>query len=351
MTGKTYIVITNFTGGWPHTIECLESVYRLDYPDYQIIVVDDGSRDESVQFIIKWARGEFNPSIPFQNPLKLQPLSPEARNRRPAVFHDLNFQPAEKNGQETLIVIQSSINRGFAGANNLGLQYALQMGGFEYVWLLNNDTIVERTALSHLVSRMKEKPAAGLCGSTLLYYNFPGRVQTYGGVRFNRWTGLGKPLGCNSPLQKNLSAEDIEKQMDYVYGSSMLVSKDFLLDIGLMSEEYFIYFEEIDWSMRARGKFTLAFAPESLVYHKAGTTVGGGYREEEKNSLFSDYYYFKNMIRFTRKFFAWALPVVTMRILVMLLQKIVGRQWSSAGLLIKTLLRIPVDVDKLWDKR
>jgi len=351
MTGKVYIIIPNFTGGWPHTIECLESVYRLDYGNYQIVVVDDCSRDDGPALIIKWARGEFSQSLPPKNPLHNRSLSPEERNKRPIVFCDLNFHRKENDSQEGLILVQSSKNKGFAGACNLGIRYALDRNDFEYVWLLNNDTIVTRSALTQLVSRMKVKRDAGLCGSTLLFYDTPDKVQTYGGVRYNRLTGLGKPLGCNSPIGKTISARSIEEQMDYVYGSSMLVSRDFINDIGLMNEEYFIYFEEIDWAMRARGKFTLAFAPESHVYHKAGTTIGGGYKDGEKNSLFSDYYYFKNMILFTRKFFAWALPFVYTRIFFMLFQKIIGRQWASASLLIKRVLKIPVDPKKLWDQR
>ena len=351
MTGKTYIIIPNYTGGWKNTIECLESVYRVDYPNTQIIVVDDGSRDDSLQHILQWVRGERGSPISPQQPIKHRPLPPDSRIKRPIVFHDCDFNQTGKEDQSALIVIRSTVNRGFAGANNLGLRFALEMDDFEYVWLLNNDTVVDEQALSHLVSRMRAKPGAGICGSTLLYYDCPDKVQTYGGVRYYRWAGLGKPVGANTQIRWDLSAEEIEKQMDYVYGSSMLVSKNFLRDIGLMNEEYFIYFEEIDWNMRAKGKYTLAFAPGSLVYHKAGATVGGGYQEGERNSLFSDYFYFKNMIRFTRKFSAWTLPGVYLRFSVIFLQKIFGRQWASAWLLVKTAFNFPVNAARLWEKK
>ena len=347
MTKRVYVIITNFTQGWRHLIECLESVCRIDYPNYQVIVSDDRSEDDGLSHVKRWASGSITADVSQTNPLRRLITPPVPKPIECIEFSDTDLTHTTPLSSTALLLIRSSLNRGFAGANNLGLKYALARSDFDFVWLLNNDTVVEPQALSELVRRMEEKPDAGMCGSTLLYYHAPRVIQTLGGARFNRWTGIGRQLDKDRVLSDAHDPGWIEKEMDYVYGASLLVSKRFIENIGLMSEEYFIYFEELDWVRRARGTFGLAYAPKSIVYHKAGVSIGGGYRPGFPDSTFSDYYYVRNMLLFTQKFHPWAMPTVYGRLALMLFQKIKDRQWVSASLILAILLGRQIDINRL----
>lgn len=340
MKGKVYIVILNYTRGWKHTVECLESVFRNNYKNFQVIVVDDSSQDNGLLQIKNWADGNLEINISDDNPLKPLTFPPVPKKIEFIEFLNADFRNLNEVKYKSLILIQSTLNRGFAGANNLGLKFALAKNDFDYVWLLNNDTVIKPDALSQLVTRMEKGTGVGMCGSTLLFYDNPNIIQTLGGSSFNVWSGIGKQLEKGQSANTEINAQTIEKKIDYVYAASILISKEFIERTGLMSEDYFIYFEEIDWIKRAKGKFSLTYAPKSIVYHKAGATIGGDYTAGGKNSSFSDYYYIKNMLRFSRRFYPWAAPTVFARILIIIFQKLKGRQWTRAWLIAKILLGI-----------
>ena len=197
-----------------------------------------------------------------------------------------------------LTLIETGANLGFAGGNNVGLRYIQARGEFSLVWLLNNDTVVRPDALSHLVQRMRARPDAGICGSTLAYYDHPECVQALGGASFDFRRGIARHLGVGDKIETQRDVDTIERALDYVVGASMLVSTKFLVDIGLMSEEYFLYYEEIDWATRAQGRFGLAWAPDSVVYHKEGASIGSSHRA--RPSATSLRYLYRNRLRFAR---------------------------------------------------
>ncbi len=309
MTG-TYILIVNWNG-WRETIECLESVFRIDSPGYKVIVCDNGSDDGSMERIRSWAEGRLEVRGPPDHPLR-RLSHPPVPKPIPRVEHDRGL--AEKGGSSEdegarLILVQAGENLGFAGGNNVGLRYALARGDFEYVWLLNNDTVVEPAALSHLLRRMKERPDAGICGSTLPFYSDPERLWARGGATFNKWFATAQCIGLHRPASEREDAESVERRMDYVAGASMLVSRAFLEDVGLLCEDYFLYFEEPDWAARAKGRHRLAYAPGSVVYHKVGASMEdfGKSRNDEQAARDLN---LENALRFTRKFHPWAVPTV-----------------------------------------
>ena len=124
-------------------------------------------------------------------------------------------------------------------------------------------------------------------------------------MTYNRWTG-------RVPRISPCRVEDLDSRparMDYINGASTLASRSFLEKIGLMEESYFLYFEEMDWAMRARGKFALGYARDSVIYHKEGATIGTNL-DRRKRSLLSDQYLSRNRVLFTRRFVPWALPTV-----------------------------------------
>ena len=215
--------------GWRDTDACLESLARLEYTNYQIVVVDNASADGSEE--------------------KLRERHPE------------------------LTLLQSGANLGFAGGNNVGLRYALDRGA-EYVWLLNNDTLVEPDALTQLVAKTQREPALGLCGSTLLYEAQRDTVQALGGAHYNRWLGTVAHLGQHEPWPQKLDTEKLERRVEgrlsYLIGASMLASRRFLETVGLLQPDYFLYFEELDWAARARGRFRLGYAASKYRLSQGG---------------------------------------------------------------------------------
>jgi len=313
---KVYIIIVNWNG-WRDTLECLESVFRNDYPDFQVVVCDNDSTDGSLDRIKEWAAGRLCASSADGPPCRsfTTPAIP-----KPIQFVELDRAQAEAGGHTRapdvpLALIRTGGNLGFAGGNNVGLRYALARDDFAYAWLLNNDTVIPPDALVALVSRMQERPDAGQCGSRLLFYEAPNEVQALGGASYNRWFALTRHIGAFSSADRPVDISEIESRMDYVVGASLLVSRSFLLDIGLMNEDYFLYSEEIDWATRARGRYDIAYAHNSVVYHKEGRSIGSSSSAAQK-SRFADSYGIRNRIRFTRIYYPLALPTVYLGLVV-----------------------------------
>lgn len=308
MTGVA-IVILNWNN-WPDTLECLASVFKTDYPDFKVIVVDNGSDDGSVDRIIEWSQGACHDwqARPGWSPLAdsagLQPV-------RCRVFDQDADDGREPDSR--LLIMKLKNNLGFAGGNNMALRYLMNQKGIAYVWLLNNDTVVAQDALSALVSCMESSQMAGMCGSTLPYYDRPDIIWAQGGGSFNRWLARSECIGNGLPLAKGLAREEVERRMKYVAGASMLVSREFIEETGLMCEDYFLYFEEPDWAFRGQHRFRLAYAPGSIVYHKVGMSTNKGVQPDTGIDAPDDYI-FRNSLRFTLKFFPIALPLVFIRV-------------------------------------
>jgi GT2 family glycosyltransferase len=309
---KIYIIIVNWNG-WQDTIECLESVLRIDYPDYAIIVCDNGSQDGSLEKIKAWAAG--NMPITGAAPHPLSSLT------RPQIAKPVRYREYEKSGAETggtpgaeerLVLVRNRVNLGFAGGNNVGLRYALSRNDFGYVWLLNNDTVVRPDALRCLVRKMRERHDAGMCGSTIPYYDTPDRIWALAGGRYNPWSATSTNIGHGLSIRNLLQTDRVEAELDYLAGASMLVSRAFLADVGLLCEDYFLYYEEPDWALRARGKYTIAYAPDSIVYHKVGaSTAALNLKGFSRDS--SVWHAMRSHLRFTAAFFPWLLPVAAVK--------------------------------------
>ncbi|MCC5464131.1 glycosyltransferase family 2 protein [Pelosinus baikalensis] len=340
MNKKVYIVILNWNG-WKDTIECLESVFRSKYNNYKVIVCDNCSNDGSIEKIRQWADGKLKANITddpriafYTSPAVEKPLQYLEYTREQVENGELSID------EPPLILIQTGKNLGFAGGNNVGMRYALAKSDFDYIWLLNNDTVVQNDTLLYLLEHVKGKPQMGICGSTLLFYDNPDKVQAFGGAVYNSWLALSNHIGLyqdyNVPVDY---LEIIEKKMDYVVGASMLVKREFLLDIGLMCEDYFLYYEEVDWAIRAKKKYVLGYAPSSIVYHKEGASIGSSSNPLEK-SFIADFYANKNRVVFTKKYYPWLLPVVYSSLLISIVNRIRRRQWSRVIFLIKILFSL-----------
>ncbi|MGK5054305.1 glycosyltransferase family 2 protein [Janthinobacterium sp. RB2P8] len=339
-----YIIILNWNG-WADTIECLESVFKSNYTNFKVIVCDNYSSDFSVQNIVKWAQGNLYPNISDTN--KVAELSKPFQNKpiSHVVYDRAQAEDGGFFGQDVdLVIIETGGNLGFAGGNNVGIRYALARDNFSHIWLLNNDTVVKPDALSALVSRMLDVPAAGICGSTLLYYDRPDVVQALGGATYNPLLATANAIGAMRQFDPNVAEEDIDKKIDYVIGASMLVTRKFIKKVGLMCEDYFLYYEEIDWAYRGRRYFSEIYAKKSIVYHKEGASIGSN-SNGAKRSKISDYYGIINRLEFTKNNCPIYYPFVYFTLIGVLFNRLRRKQFDRVKMIWHIiLLRKNIDV-------
>lgn len=325
------IVVVNWNG-WADTLECVESLLRSDWRAYRVIVCDNGSPDRSLEHIQAWAAGRLDVVVAAGNALR--PLSSPPVPK--PIPHTLYARAAAESGgaprdrDVRLVLIQTGGNLGFAGGVNVGLRYVLAREEFQYAWVLNNDTVVRPDTLGHLIRRMHERPDAGMCGSTLLSYDPPHLVQALAGARYNKWLGGTWHIGARRPASASVPGERVERRLSYIMGASMLVSRSVLEDVGLMSEDYFLFFEEVDWAFRLRSRYALTYAPASIVYHKGGASTGAK-RDARERSLMAERLLIRNRLRITRKFHPFALPTVYLGVLASMLLRLGEREWRKAG--------------------
>jgi GT2 family glycosyltransferase len=332
-----YVLLVNWNR-WGDTTECLESVFRSRYDSYRVVVCDNGSTDGSLEKIRGWAAGCVEAPHDPQHPLAGLVSPPVAKPISCAV---LSRAEAERGGSPSdasasLVLIDDGANLGFSGGCNVGLRYALRQPDCRYVWLLNNDTVVDPGALRALIARLEAKPGAGQCGSRLLFYHDPGLVQTLGGERYNKWLAGSRPVSLHSVSGHDLAAA-VESRMSYVTGASLCATREFVEAAGLLDESYFAYFEELDWLARAGGRFALAYAHDSIVYHKEGRGIGS-HRAGVKRSLIADYFLARARLRYTRRYVPLALPTVMVAVLLTAVNRLRRRQPDRARMVLRVLL-------------
>lgn len=334
---RTCVLVVNWNG-WADTIECLESLFRYIDDDVRVIVCDNGSTDNSLEKLKAWAEGRLELYLPPTSLLRKLSWPPVPK---PISFCLHDQVEAEQGGDAEesarLVLIRNRDNLGFAGGNNVGLRYLMARGDFDFVWLLNNDTVAADGALEALYLRMQDRPEIGMCGSTLLHYEQPERVQARGGGWYCHWLGLPWHVGQLGRSTDPVNEAKVEGRINYVVGASMMVSRTFLTRIGLMSEEFFLYYEELDWAMRSRGLFSLGFARHSVVYHKIGASIGTR-TDPRKKSLTCDYYNIRNRIRYTRQYLPLALLTVYPILCLAALNRLLFGQWRRGLMVLRLML-------------
>lgn len=333
---RACILLVNWNG-WGDTLECLESIFRHAPADTRVIVCDNDSTDGSVEKIQAWAQGSLDARVPVDHPLRAISWPPVTKPVSCRLYDRLEAEQGGAVGDSSrLVLIRTAGNLGFAGGNNVGLRHVMARGDADYVWLLNNDTVIAPGALEALLERMAERPDAGMCGSTLLRYDAPDRVQARGGGWYCKWLGLPWHLGQLGRAGDVVNAQRVERRMSYVVGASLFVSRPFLEQVGLMCEDYFLFFEEADWALRARGRFALAYAAASTVYHKVGRSIGTSSLPSRK-SYTCDYYSLRNRLFFTRRFYPHALPAIYASLAVALVVRVLCGKLDRAGMIWKLL--------------
>jgi GT2 family glycosyltransferase len=210
-----YCVIVNWNG-WKDTVACLESLTAQDYPRLQVIVVDNGSTNDSVDQI---------------------------RQAHPWVA-----------------LVETGRNLGFPRGCNVGTRLAVQQGA-DFIWLLNNDTTAPPDTTTRMMRAARANPQAGAIGSVLYYMDNPAQVQAWGGGRMNRWFAYVSHLTSPTPFGPD----------DFITGASMLLPRSICEEIGIFYEGFFMYCDDADLCFRLhRAGYSLAIADDTAILHKEG---------------------------------------------------------------------------------
>lgn len=246
---RVCVVTLNHNGG-EDTLACLDALAAMRPRPWDIgavVVCDNGSADGSLDAVARWAEDRGLNTLMRQGP---HPEPP------PTGFHGL-------------ALVRNGRNLGFAAGCNSGLRLGLAMGA-DFLWLLNNDASPEAEALAALLEHADGRV---VLGSTVVHARDPRRVQAAGGCFYNPLTTVLTPHLGERPLDEALNAEG-EPGLDYVYGASMFLPRALLERVGLLNEEHFLYYEELDLCRRARrAGFVPRWCRGSVVRHAGGSSV------------------------------------------------------------------------------
>jgi GT2 family glycosyltransferase len=236
------IIVLNWNN-WRDTIECVTACQKLEWPNFRIIVVDNGSSDSSENIL----RGQF----------------------------------------PDLEILQTGYNLGFAGGNNVGIHYSIEQK-VDYVWLLNNDAITAPNALTALVTALQQEQNAACAGSKIYYFEEPQRLWCAGGIWEKGWLRL-RQRGAG---QIDRGQFDTQRHIASVSGCSMLIRAAAFQRVGMLNEDYFLYWEDTDWcAQAAKVGYSVLFVPTSKVWHKVSASVS-------HHSRLQYYYYTRNGLYF-----------------------------------------------------
>ncbi len=222
------IVVLNWNAA-EDTLACLNSLAALTYPNFKVIVVDNGSTDDSL-----------------------------ARLRR-------------CNASYPLRLLETGSNMGFAGGNNYGTRYALEHGA-DFVLVLNNDTTVAPDLLECLLAAAQRLPDAGVFSARILYFDEPQRVWFDGA----RWNPSCLQLEWPGKDAEEDTLDTTDHDTDYACGAALFFRSEVARQIGLLDESFFLVWEEVDWCFRTRkAGWRNIVVPAAKVWHKIGVSFGG----------------------------------------------------------------------------
>lgn len=315
------VVVLNYNAGVVTTI-CLKSLLGLKQPPAVVAVCDNDSDDDSWDVLTGWCRLATG-SDPVLRP------RPDCHGWGASCCLEYAL-PA---GKTRIVLLRTARNLGFAGGNNVGLRYLLDQNSVRHLWLLNNDTEVEPDTLDHLLAALDAQPGSGMVCSTVRYRRAPGLVQAYGGGRYYPLLGSTTLNGNGCRYDASDAESRVHERRDFPLGASMLVRRRFVTEVGLLDEGFFLYFEELDWLLRARGRFSLAYAPRSIVWHREGASIGACQDKVGGKSLVGDFHFQRSRLLLSRKHYPRYYPLVVASLVVTLCKRILRGQVNRVPML------------------
>jgi GT2 family glycosyltransferase len=197
-----------------------------------------------------------------------------------------------------LTLIETGVNGGFAFGVNAGLARLAADPEVERFWILNPDSVVPPQTARAFATEPGPAQGFALMGGRVLYLDSPDIIQIDGGL-LDRRTGVTGNIGLYQP--HSTTPPPPPARLAFITGASMVASRTFYDRAGPMPEEYFLYYEEVDWAL-GRGDLPLAYCPGAVVYHRAGTAIGSP-APGRPASPFSLYFKHRGRLRFVRRHF------------------------------------------------
>lgn len=321
MQSEVVIIIVAY-GNAAEVLRCVSAVARSSFAAFAIVIVENqgsAAYDALYATLVAYAAADYGKAHP--GPADASQIRSRAKRS-----HDLSLA----NGQPVLI-IEAISNLGYGGGVNLALATLAGNETWRGVWILNPDTEPDRRALEMLV-RYAETGRFGLIGCRLV--GAEDRVQLRGGY-WRPLLGRGKSIGYNDPAGAAVDVAKIEQRLQWVSGAACYATRAFVREVGQMTETFFLYCEDVEWSLRGQ-RFGLGYAHDAVVYHFHGTSIGSAANIQERSTL-SIYLAQRNALLLTRQQFPWLYPVVILTMLVL-----------SADYLIRGNLRTFVAACRGW---
>ena len=280
---------------------CLGAVARMaPEPKPTVFICENGGAD-AFNDLLAALTGPEGPCDPHSQPLA--PAGPRfVRTVR------LRLRTSDPSKVIWVHVGEACENLGYAGGVNAYLEPLLAVAEWQGVWILNPDAEPEPDALKELVE-YAEKHSRDMVGSRQRPRDEPNFILGRG-LAWRKWRGATRAIDYGASAMVCPPTREIEQRIDSPSGASMYVTRNCIERIGFMDERYFLYFEDLDWGLRAKREGMIGHAHRSVVVHDGGTTIGGG-RSRRGNSSLAVYLEFRNRLLFTRdhfpKWVAWTL--------------------------------------------
>ncbi len=247
------IVLVNYNG-YKDTIECIESIFHSIYKNVNIIIVDNHSTDNSIEEIKKIKMNCFNYVM----------VTYDSKNKK------YNYN-SKKNHYNNVVLISSDKNGGFGYANNVAFEFSKRYLKSSYCWILNNDTIVDKNAISNLVNMIKLNKNV-MIGATIIEYYNKKVIQRIAGNYYYPFFGFVKSFNKSKKIQ---DLDKIKPKFNYLTGCSIFTSYKVINEIGGFDERYFLYSEDKDLCKSAeKKKIKLVWCKNAIIYHKGGNSIG-----------------------------------------------------------------------------
>ena len=311
------VILLNYNGA-QDTIACLHSLYSLETLPGAIIVVDNASVDDSVTRIMSaWRQWS-----------------------TPRLVHAQN--PGEKEEPAKAVLLQLDENNGYASGNNAGIRLAKSLTSCTAYWILNNDTEPDRYALNTLCARYNQAKSLALVGSTLVFSYDEETIQCAGGGKLVPYLGLTGHLHQGEKIKDldTINIDETEKELGYITGASLLLHEEALRRIGMIREDFFLYLEDTDFSIRARkAGIPLLWARDSIVFHKEGGTTGAASANNAyfQRPLWVDYLMLRNRARLVRDHYPLGIPLLCASYLAVAFKRLLRKQPDRVPLVFKAL--------------
>lgn len=283
------IILLNWNG-YDDTLEALESLYQINYPNYNVIVVDNNSSNDSIEQITRYANGEIIVETEYTKYQHNKPLN--FTHIMEDEFKKVNYTSTDK--EKGLLLIENYENYGFAKGNNLAVEYTLQYDNPDYVLLLNNDTIVDPDFLENMIQTAVSDEKIGIIGPKFYYYDYNNsheEIWCIGSV-----VDLEHFPGHHSIMEEenyDLDADVIE--CDWVSGAGLLIKRE-AIPQPCLDTNFFFGCEDVDLAINVKNMgYKIVTVTSSIIWHKVGMS-------RHKNSTFkTEYNHIKTNLQFIKK--------------------------------------------------